>query len=209
MTDLPILYSFRRCPYAMRARMALLVSGTACTLREVKLSDKPAAMIAASEKATVPVVVADGDVIEESLDVMDWALARADPEGWRGRHDDALIAANDGPFKYHLDRYKYETRHDSDPDEHFAAGVALLKSLEARLDGTENLHGDARGYTDIAIFPFVRQFAHADRDRWAEPPLPNVRAWLKRHLGSGLFQAAMVKHPPWQEGDTPAPFPAS
>ncbi len=191
----------------MRARMALLISGTVSELREVKLSDKPAAMVAASEKATVPVMVADGQVLDESLAVMDWALARSDPEGWLDRRDDDLIAANDGPFKHHLDRYKYAARHDSDPDAHFAAGIDLLAALESRLTATGNLHGERRGYTDIVLFPFVRQFAHADRDAFAGQPLPRVRAWLARHLASDLFKRAMVKHPPWREGDAVTRFP--
>ena len=112
----PILYSFLRCPYAMRARMALVASGTICHIREVKLSRKPAELIAASPKATVPVLVrTDGEVIAESLEIMRWALERNDPEGWLQRYDRALIEANDGPFKHHLDRYKYPDRHNSSP----------------------------------------------------------------------------------------------
>ena len=121
MSDEPILYSFRRCPYAMRARLALAVSGTRYALREVKLSNKPAALLAASPKGTVPVFrLPDGRVIEQSLDIMHWALAIRDPEGWRDREDAALIAANDGAFKHDLDRYKYPERHGSDaPDDEF------------------------------------------------------------------------------------------
>ena len=122
MTTLPILYSFRRCPYAMRARMALLVSGILCEIREVKLSDKPVEMLRASPKATVP-VLPDGGVIDESLDIMRWALRRHDPEDWLGGDDTALIAANDGAFKHHLDRYKYPDRHGSDAAEHRTAGL--------------------------------------------------------------------------------------
>ena len=123
----PILYSFRRCPYAMRARMALTVSATRCELREVRLSAKPAAMLAASPKGTVPVLVLpDGRVIDESLDIMRWALASNDPEGWLTRDDAALIALNDGPFKHDLDRYKYPDRHDADPIIHRASGARLF-----------------------------------------------------------------------------------
>ena len=202
VTARPILYSFRRCPYAMRARLALLVSGTTCEIREVKLSHKPAAMLAVSPKATVPVVVRpDGRVIEESLDIMHWALARSDPEGWLTRDDRGLIAMFDGAFKHHLDRYKYPDRHGSDPREHRAAGLGLLQGLAARLGGQANLGGDARGLTDAAIFPFVRQFAATD-PAWfdAESP-PSVRAWLDRHLAGSLFVAAMVRLKPWQPDD--------
>ncbi|MFT4026588.1 MAG: glutathione S-transferase N-terminal domain-containing protein, partial [Novosphingobium sp.] len=130
----PVLYSFRRCPYAMRARLALLASGTSCEIREVKLAAKPAEMLAASPKATVPVLVLpDGQVIDESLNIMRWALGRNDPLGWMERTDEASIAANDGAFKHHLDRYKYPERHGSDPAEHRAAGLAILAELEARL----------------------------------------------------------------------------
>src|SRR4051812_30888674 len=132
----PILYSFRRCPYAMRARLALAVSETGCEIREVKLRDKPAELIAASPKATVPVLVLpDGEVIDESLEVMRWALRRNDPENWLQGDDVALIAANDGAFKYHLDRYKYPERHGVDPVAHRASGLALLTVLEAQLAG--------------------------------------------------------------------------
>jgi len=208
MTDNPILYSFRRCPYAMRARLALLASGTSCEIREVKLSQKPAALIAASPKATVPVVVLpDGEVIEQSLDIMRWALARNDPEGWLDREDRELIEANDGQFKQHLDRYKYPDRHASSPEEHRAAGIVLLRALEARLAAQANLCGEKRGITDAAIFPFVRQFAQTDRAWFDAQPLPRVQAWLGRHLASSLFEAAMVRLPPWRPDDEAIVFP--
>jgi glutathione S-transferase len=129
MTD-PILYTFRRCPYAMRARLALAVSGTRCELREVSLSAKPPALLAASPKGTVPVLVlSDGTVIDESLDMMHWALAHRDPEGWSGRDDPALIAANDGAFKHALDRYKYPERHGSDAIVHRENGLEFLRQI--------------------------------------------------------------------------------
>ncbi|MGE4431477.1 MAG: glutathione S-transferase [Sphingobium sp.] len=206
----PILFSFRRCPYAMRARLALLVSGTVCELREVKLSAKPAALIAASPKATVPVLVLpDGAVIDESLDIMRWCLARNDPEGWLARDDADLIATNDGRFKHHLDRYKYPDRHHCDPAEHRAAGLALLQPLEARLAGQANLSGVARGLVDMALIPFVRQFAQTDRSWFDARPLPALHGWLARHLASPLFAAAMVRLAPWQPADSPILFPES
>ncbi|MEO5587894.1 MAG: glutathione S-transferase [Novosphingobium sp.] len=208
MTTSPILYSFRRCPYAMRARLALLASGTVCEIREVKLADKPAEMIAVSAKATVPVLVlADGTVIEQSLDIMRWALDRSDPERWREREDAELIAVNDGPFKHHLDRYKYPERHGSDPAQHRANGVLLLAALEARLTAHANLCGQERGMTDAAIMPFVRQFAATDRAWFAAQPLARLQAWLADHLASPLFAAAMIRLPRWQAGDAPVLFP--
>ena len=205
----PILYSFRRCPYAMRARLALLISGTTCEIREVKLARKPAELVAASPKATVPVLVLpDGGVIAESREIMTWALARSDPEGWLVREDRDLIAANDGPFKHHLDRYKYPERHGSDPQEHRAAALELLRVLEARLTAQANLCGDHRGLTDAALFPFVRQFAETDRAWFDAQPLPHLQAWFARHLASDLFAAIMVRLQPWQAGDTPILFPA-
>ena len=207
MPDRPILYSFRRCPYAMRARLALLVSRQACEIREVKLSAKPAELMAASAKATVPVMVLpDGAVIDESLDVMRWALRRHDPEGWLDGDDAALIAANDGPFKHALDRTKYPDRHGSDPAVHRAEALKFLETLEARLIGSANLCGPGMTLTDAVILPFVRQFAAIDRVWFASQPLPALQAWLARHLASALFDAAMIKLAPWQPGDTPVMF---
>ncbi|VXC40652.1 glutathione S-transferase [Sphingomonas sp. AX6] len=204
MNGLPILYSFRRCPYAMRARMAVLASGVAVELREVVLRAKPDAMLAASPKGTVPVLVlADGRVVDESLEIMRWALAVCDPLDWLGGDDAALIADCDATFKHHLDRYKYPERHGSDPDEHRAAGVAWLSGLEARLAHAANLCGDAVGLADIAIFPFVRQFAATDRAWFDTQALPRVRAWLAAHVGSPLFDRAMLRVPRWQAGDAP------
>lgn len=198
----PILYSFRRCPYAMRARLALLVSETECEIREVKLSAKPAELIAASAKATVPVLVLpDGQVIDESLDIMRWALARNDPEGWLEGDDVALIEANDGPFKHHLDRAKYPDRHQSDPAEHRAICVEILGTLEERLKPRAYLCGERLSLTDAAIMPFVRQFAAIDRAWFDALPLPSVQRWLNRLTGSALFEAAMERFPVWRPGE--------
>lgn len=202
MTNHPILYSFRRCPYAMRARMALLVGGQPVEIREVVLRNKPAELIAASPKATVPVLVLEkGDVIDQSLDIMRWALRRNDPEGWLDGDDPALIAANDGPFKHHLDRYKYPERHGSDPLAHREAALQILSGLEEQLTGRNNLCRDSRSLTDMAIMPFVRQFAAMDRSWFDAQPLPRLRQWLTRHETSSLFEKAMVRLEPWQAGD--------
>lgn len=191
MTEPPLLFSFRRCPYAMRARLALLVAGRDVILEEVKLANKPAALVAASPKATVPVLVLpDGRVIEESLEIMDWALAQADPEGWRADRDDALIARFDGDFKYHLDRSKYPERHGSDPAAHYAAAMAILTDLESGPLPT--------GFTAAAILPFIRQFAAIDSARFAAQRLPRVQHWLATFSASPLFAAAMLRLAPGQ-----------
>lgn len=203
----PVLYSFRRCPYAMRARLALMVSGTRCELREVKLSAKPAAMLAVSPKGTVPVLVLpDGTVIDQSLDIMRWALANRDPEGWLERDDAALIARNDGPFKHDLDRTKYPERLGADAAEHRARGLEFLHVLDSRLAGKGQLCGTSRGLADAAILPFVRQFAAIDPDWFEARPLPHLKAWLAGHLASRLFAAIMVRIRPWSPGDAPVAF---
>ena len=211
MADLPILYSFRRCPYAMRARLALAASETGCILREVKLADKPAALIAASAKATVPVLVlATGEVLEESLDIMRWALERNDPQGWLKADPadtQALIDANDGPFKHHLDRYKYADRHDADPVEHRSAGLAILAGLDARLSAQRELCSGRMTLADAALLPFVRQFALVDKAWFERQPLAKLRAWLERHLASPLFECISLRLRPWSEGDAPIRFP--
>lgn len=197
LTD-PILYSFRRCPYAIRARLALAVSGIAVEHREVKLRDKPAEMLAASPKGTVPVLVlSDGTVIDESLDIMRWALARNDPEDWLAGDDPALIAANDGAFKHHLDRYKYPDRYASDGIDHRAAGFAVLEALERRLGQQAYLGGDRFGLTDAAILPFVRQFAAVDRGWFAAQDLRGVQRWLEAFLDLALFERVMVAREVW------------
>lgn len=204
MNEHPILYSFRRCPYAMRARMTLLMSGEPIEIREVSLRNKPAALIEASSKATVPVLVLpDGEVIDESLDIMLWALNRNDPEGWLAGSDIAMVASNDGPFKHDLDRYKYPERHASDPVAHRTAGLAMLGEYETRLAETANLCRDTRSFADIAIMPFVRQFAATDRAWFDEQTLPLLKRWLALHVGSPLFERAMARLGPWTPGDAP------
>lgn len=210
MSGLPILYSFRRCPYAIRARIALVVSGTCCAIREVKLSSKPAAMICVSQKATVPVLVLpDGPVIDESLDIMHWALGRSDPAGWLRQVDEALIATIDGPFKDHLDHAKYPDRHDEDTAVHYNAAADLLGLIEARLASSDDPNGNGVSFTDAAILPFVRQFAGINHDAFANLPLPRVQGWLNRFLASSLFEAAMPRLLPWKEGDPEIHFPRS
>ncbi|QZD96038.1 glutathione S-transferase [Qipengyuania gelatinilytica] len=196
----PVLYSFRRCPYAMRARMALSISGASYEHREVVLRDKPPQMLEVSPKGTVPVLVTeDGAVLEESLDIMRWALGRNDPEGWLERDDSELLAANDGPFKHHLDRYKYSTRYDDvDPEEHGQKALDHLRRLEERLATSRYLGGEKRGFVDIATFPFVRQFANADREWFDAQDLPNLQRWLGELVNSDLFTGIMTKHDQWK-----------
>lgn len=209
MTETPILYSFRRCPYAMRARMAIASSGAKVRLREILLRDKPEEMLAASPKGTVPVLVNGDEVIDESIDVMRWALERNDPEGWLAQEDTGgLIEGNDGPFKHHLDRYKYSTRYEgADAEEHREAGFKFLQKLEARLADSEYLYGDRRSFADIAIFPFVRQFRIADPDWFDAAPVPNVQRWLNTLMESELFQSVMKKYPLWKETGEEFGFP--
>ena len=205
----PILYSFRRCPYAIRARLALSVSGTHCALREVRLANKPAALLAASPKGTVPVLqLADGSVIDQSIDIMRWALARSDPERWLDRDDADLIARTDGEFKHSLDRYKYPDRHDGDAIVHRDRGSVFLHDLNARLATSRFLCGEIRGMADAAIMPFVRQFAAVDRDWFAAQPIAHVQTWLADQLESRLFAAVMDKWSPWSPGDAVTIFPA-
>ena len=210
IATLPVLYSFRRCPYAIRARLALAVSDIIYELRDVSLTDKPAPMLAASPKCTVPVLVlASGQVIDESLDIMRWALEQHDPEKWlkSGPIDNmlALIESNDGPFKKALDRYKYPNRYpqesNGDPGA-FAlmsrqAGARWLETLDATLSRGW-LFGDQAGLADVACLPFVRQFAHTDAAWFAAQPWPRLQAWLARFEASALFAGVMGKHQPWQ-----------
>ncbi len=219
--QLPVLYSFRRCPYAMRARLAILVSAQACELREVKLSNKPDELIAVSPKATVPVLIdVDGSVIEESLDIMVWALQRSDPQNWldplEGTKDEmfCLIERIDGPFKRSLDRYKYGNNRFAnddggkgvDPLEQRDAGVAILKELEQRLAGANYLFGERGSLADFATVTFVRQFANVDSEWFAAQPIPGVQRWLREFLESELFAACMEKFEPWRSGEAGVAF---
>ena len=207
----PILYSFRRCPYAMRGRMGLRISGMQAVLREVKLADKPAALLEASPKGTVPVLqLPDGTVLEESLDIMRWALGQSDPEGWLASENAALLRLFDGDFKHHLDRYKYPNRYEEEPDhgkvDHRGEALAILSDLDLLLARQPQIGGERRGFTDIALFPFIRQFANTDRDWFDAQPIPHVQAWLEGHLASDLFQSVMTKYDVWKPGDAQVLF---
>ena len=203
---LPVLYSFRRCPYAMRARLALAVSGQAVELREVLLRDKPVGMLAKSAKGTVPVLLTEANaVIDESLAIMRWALDRNDPENWLAADGADLIAANDGAFKQALDRYKYPNRYDNvDALSERGRACELISRMDAALVKHGGaLAGENDSLADFAIFPFVRQFAAVDADWWATTPYSAVRDWLRRHLDSARFASVMRKRKPWAPGDAP------
>jgi len=195
------LYSFRRCPYAMRARMALRYSAVKLAIVEVSLKAKPAEMLALSSKGTVPVLQVDGRVIDESLEIMRWALAQQDPDNWRllGEPEGqaltaALIEENDQVFKLHLNRYKYPERHPEHSVEHYRAeGEVFLRRLEALLETRPFLAADHQSLADVALLPFVRQFAHVDREWFAQAPYPHLRQWLRHLLESELFVAIMAK----------------
>ena len=234
LAPLPILYGFRRCPYAMRARLALAASGQMVEHREVLLRGKPPELLAASPKGTVPVLVLPGgEVIDESLDIMLWALGRHDPQQWLGSHGQlrtthptlqtdtldgmlALIAQCDGPFKRHLDAYKYPPRHQMSPA--LAATPAELAELadpqtlarqqacgfidvlDQRLTRNAFLFGPQLSLADAAILPFIRQFSGVQPDWFAQAPWPALRAWLDGITASALFASVMQKRVPWRGG---------
>ncbi|MEP3247581.1 MAG: glutathione S-transferase [Sneathiella sp.] len=213
--DIPVLYSFRRCPYAMRARMAIAVSGLTVELRDILLKDKPDEMVSASPKATVPVLVTgDGQILEESLDILHWGLQQSDPEGWLPEDEEQLrdiknlIAENDGPFKSALDRYKYHVRFpERGREDYRQEGETFLAKLEARLAQGRFLMGETPTVADIAIFPFIRQFANSDSDWFYAAPYPALQKWLTSWLGSEIFLHIMKKRPIWQPGLTGPFFP--
>ena len=213
MNDLPVLYSFRRCPYAISARMAIAAASIEVTIREVLLKDKPPELIAASVKATVPVLVLpDGNVIDESLEVMGWAHSQRDPLGWlsgEGFSSD-WIQTCDGEFEYWLDRYKYADRHPEHAAEHYRREAEVfLRQIEERLTGFSWLGGEAPSVTDVALFPFVRQFAGVDPAWWQSSPYPGTRIWLAQWLEGPLFSAVMTKYPRWEPGQPGARFPTA
>jgi glutathione S-transferase len=199
----PVLYSFRRCPYAIRARLAILSAGLEVELREVVLRDKPSAFLEASPSGTVPCLVNAGEVIDESLDVMIWALKQHDPEGWMSMPQAGyeLIAEVDGPFKHALDRTKYADRYPgTDPEQQRSVAAGFLSQLDATID---HWIFDGPSLADFAILPFVRQFAFIDKDWFDSQSWPSLQAWLERFLASERFAQIMEKYPQWQEGDRP------
>ena len=205
---LPILYSFRRCPYAIRARLALQVSAVAYELREIQLRDKPPALLAASPKGSVPVLVLpDGRVIDESWDIMQWALQVHDPDNWLGRDGEflaaaaALVATNDSRFKAALDCYKYPERHPEHPQSVYrTSGEEFLQVLEMRLEATPYLLCHHISIADAAVIPFIRQFAMVDQMWFDQSPYPRLRKWSAALINADLFNRVMQKHAVWQNG---------
>lgn len=191
----------------MRARMALKVSEIEFEHRDILLKDKPPEMLKASSKGTVPVVVLpDGNVLEESLDIMYWALGQNDPEGWllaEKATTEALIVQNDTIFKHNLDRFKYPTRY---PDEDCSNAEKncydILEKLEKQLAGKAYLFGDRRTLADIAIFPFIRQFSFVDIEKFKSKNLPHLQKWRDSLLNSDLFKDIMVKRDLWVSPNT-------
>jgi glutathione S-transferase len=201
-----LLYSFRRCPYAMRARLALRVSGVDYEHREVALKSKPAEMLAASPKGTVPVLcLSSGEVLAQSLDIMMWALQQNDPQAWLPTSPEALalaeegIALNDGDFKAHLDRYKYPQRFGlADGVPHRTQGAEVLMRWQTRLQSHAYLSGTHWGLLDACVAPFVRQFARTDRAWFDAQPWPELAQWLCAFEASESFEAVMHKYPLWE-----------
>ncbi len=211
---LPCLYSFRRCPYAMRARLGIVFAEMQVELCEIVLKNKPPQMLAISPKGTVPVLqLTDGTVIEESREILMWALEQNDPQGLLNTEvltqANTLIDQNDNEFKYWLDRYKYADRHpDMTQSEYRQKGEVFLQVLEALLTDNPYLLGNNVTTADIGIMPFVRQFAHVDREVFYDLPYPNLQRWLQEWLAHPLFVQMMMKYSPWQEGDERVTFPS-
>lgn len=211
------LYSFRRCPYAMRARLGIVFAELSVELREIELKNKPAPMLATSPKGTVPVLQlsasdgTSGRVLEESQDILMWALERHDPQGLLDTdlsRAQALIQHNDDEFKHWLDRYKYADRHPQQTQlEYRQQGEVFLQQLEQLLTEHSYLLGDRISVADIAIMPFVRQFAHVDRQVFFSLPYPHLQQWLSHWLEHPAFTQVMYKFKPWQEGDERVVFP--
>ncbi len=198
MAALALLYSYRRCPYAMRARMALSYAGIAYQLQEISLKDKPPGLLAVSPKGTVPVLLLpDGRILEQSLDIMHWALQQHDPDLWLAvdsEQSQALISENDGAFKLALDRYKYASRFpEQAPESYRAQAQGFLQKLEQLLSHQPFLSGAHLSLTDVAIFPFIRQFAAVDATWFALAPYPKLKTWLQARLASSLFLGVMAK----------------
>ena len=208
--ELPILYSFRRCPYAMRARMALHYSEINCELREVSLKNKPDALINISPKATVPVMhLPDGTIIDESLDIIHYAISQNDPEGISNvsknlqEQIDELIAINDSEFASLLRKYKYFEKHPEESQESYRKKIEanFLTKYEMMLDGNKFLFGK-KSIADIAILPFIRQFAFVDEEWFFNSSYKNLINWLNMALESDVFEnIILAKHNPWKEGD--------
>lgn len=213
--NFPILYSFRRCPYAMRARLALAYAlpAQSLELREVVLKDKPDELLVISPKATVPVLQLENQVVDESLDIMLWALEQKTDQVWLSKDEGirqeilSLIKENDGEFKWALDHYKYSDRYEESQSHYRELGEVFLKKLDQRLTNGPYLMGESMSLLDAAIFPFVRQFAHVDKKWFDQCSYAALRSWLNLHLDSELFQSIMTKYSKWQAENDVVLFP--
>jgi glutathione S-transferase len=203
VTQLPVLYSFRRCPYAIRARLALAYAGIGVEHREVVLRNKPQHMLEISSKGTVPVLLLpDGKVIDESLEIMFWALQQQDTDYWLDAKIqldmDVLVQSNDAEFKYYLDRYKYADRYPEFPQMFYRQKAELfLQELENRLRHSQFLCGEQILFADAAVFPFIRQFAAVDKQWFDASRYQALNTWLQQWLASELFVSVMKKYQPW------------
>ena len=208
MPDTPILYSFRRCPYCMRAHMALKCAGLKIILRDVKLSDLPAEVLAVSPHATVPsLAISENEYMDESWDIVKWAVQQNDPENWLGENNEylneaeMLVEINDFSFKDDLDHYKYADRYPEHPMEYYREnGEEFLEELTELLQQNTFLSADHITITDIAVFPFIRQFAMVDKEWFDKSPYPELQRWLLAMLSSEWFIEAFKKHETWETG---------
>ena len=212
--EYPILYSFIRCPYAMRARMALKLTNTKCEIREVRLNNKPKQMIDKSPKGTVPVLVLQKEVIDESNDIIEWALSSNNIFDGNIDHDQMdltnnLIELFDSKFKYNLDRYKYATRYENvNKDKHKKECLEILINLENVISNEGWILGSKINKLDISILPFIRQFRIADIE-WFDKQntIQGVQKILFNFLNSNLFKEVMHKYDVWEENAKPQFFP--
>jgi len=215
---MPILYSFKRCPYAMRARMALYLSNTVVELREVSLRDKPQSMLEISPKGTVPVLILDdGNVIDESIEIIEWCIKKKKNIFTETLNSDQELFTEDAiklfdeKFKFHLDRYKYATRYE-DVDEilHRESCVEILKTMENKISNKIFFYTDHLNKIDICILPFIRQFRIANPE-WFDNHIefPKVQKWLDNFLKSSILEEIMVSHEVWKKNNTAIFFPTN
>jgi len=217
-SNLPILYSLQHCPYAMRARLGILLAEQSVLIRAVVTKNKPAEMLAVSPKGTVPVLMIDhaeygevqhlkATIIDESIDIMLWALKLNDPQDLLQAEDPGLLDAmlelirkNDKQFEPDLEVYKLAKRfHKESEVEDRQRCEGFVAELEKKLESSDYLMGDQASLADYALLPFVRQFARVDRKWYLQSPYPRLRDWLNRHLQMPLFTKAMAKYPLWLE----------
>ena len=212
----PILYSFKRCPYAMRARMALYLAEIKCEIREIRLSNKPEHMLEISPKGTVPILILEDKVIDESYDIVNWVIKKHDIFNDNLRSDqinltESLIKIFDEEFKYHLDRYKYSTRYENtDSDFHKAECLKILIDLEIITSDSKWIFGEKLNKLDISILPFIRQFRIANPE-WFDSleEISKIKKILNNYLDSEEFKKIMFKYDEWQLGSKPTFFPST